>query len=113
MLYAHFGAVDDEYAEAEVRVAGTEALALKDLTIDTFKTGRGVELGMSVAQVQALFGTCTKTRQKTGADLFIEYEIENADRDAELKGFGYPIYYAEYEFKSRKLVRYRFGFAYP
>lgn len=113
VLYAHFGAVDDEYAEAEVRIAGTEALALKDLEIEVFKTGRGVELGMSIDQVQALFGTCTKTRQKTGSDLFIEYEIENADRDDELKGFGYPIYYAEYEFKSRKLVRYRFGFAYP
>lgn len=113
VLYAHYGAVDDEYAEAEVRVAGAEALALKDLPLESFKTGRGIELGMSVDQVQALFGTCVKTRQKTGSDLFIEYEIENADRDNELKAFGYPVYYAEYEFKSRKLVRYRFGFAYP
>jgi hypothetical protein len=63
--------------------------------------------------VQALFGTCLKSRQKTGSNLLIEYEIENADRDSELKTFGYPIYYAEYAFESGKLVRYRFGFAYP
>lgn len=113
VLFAHFGAVEDEYAEVEVRVAGAEALALKDLPIETFKTGRGVELGMSASQVQALFGTCFKSRQKTGQDLFFEYEIENADRDEELKNFGYPVYYAEYEFKSGKLVRFRFGFAYP
>jgi hypothetical protein len=113
VLFAHFGAIDDEYAEAEVRISGPEALALKDLPMDSFKTGRGVELGMSPGQVQALFGTCFKSREKTGSDLFFEYEIENADRDSELKDFGYPIYYAEYEFKSGKLVRYRFGFAYP
>jgi hypothetical protein len=113
VLFAHYGAIDDEYAEVEVRISGPEALALKDLPIDSFKTGRGVELGMSPGQVQALFGTCFKSRQKTGSELFFEYEIENADRDSELKDFGYPIYYAEYEFKSGKLVRYRFGFAYP
>jgi hypothetical protein len=113
VLFAHYGATEDEYAEAEVRYAGPEALALKDLPIDSFKTGRGVELGMSAAQVQALFGTCFKSRQKTGQDQFFEYEIANADRDRELMKFGYPIYYAEYEFKKDKLVRFRFGFAYP
>jgi len=113
VLFAHYGAIDDEYAEAEVRVANAEALALQDLPIESFKTGRGVELGMSVAQVQALFGTCFKSRQKTGSELFFEYEIENADRDGDLKNFGYPVYYAEYEFNSGKLVRFRFGFAYP
>lgn len=113
VLFAHYGAVDDEYAEAEVRVAGPQALAIKDLPIESFKTGRGVELGMSVSQVQALFGTCFKTYQKTKQELFFEYEIANADRAPDLKTFGYPVYYAEYEFRGGKLVRYRFGFAYP
>lgn len=113
VLFAHYGAVSDEYAEAEVRVAGPEAIALKDLPIDTFKTGRGVQLGMTIAEVQTLFGTCFKSREKTGQDLFFEYEIAKADRDAELSSFGYPIYYAEYEFQKGKLIRYRFGFAYP
>jgi hypothetical protein len=113
VLFAHYGAVSDEYAEAEVRVAGAEALALKDLPVESFKTEHGVELGMAPAQVQALFGTCFKSREKTGRDLFFEYEIDKADRDAELSRFGYPVYYAEYEFKSDKLVRFRFGFAYP
>jgi hypothetical protein len=113
VLYTHYGADTDEYAEAEVRVAGSEALALKDLPLESFKSGRGVELGMTVEQVEALFGTCLKSREKKGPELFIEYEIDGADRDPELKDFGYPVYYAEYEFKNSKLVRYRFGFAYP
>jgi len=113
VLYAHYGAAEDEYAEAEVRVAGPEALALKYLPIESFKTGRGVELGMTPKEIEKLFGTCLKSREKNGAQLFLEYEINGADRDAELKDFGYPVYYAEYEFRSGKLVRYRFGFAYP
>jgi hypothetical protein len=113
VLFAHYGAVLDEYAEVEVRIAGPEALALKDLPIESFKTGRGVELGMTSAQVLALFGNCLKSRQKSGSGLFLEYEIADADRDDELKGYGFPVYYAEYEFKSDKLIRYRFGFAYP
>ncbi len=38
---------------------------------------------MTPGQVQALFGTCFfKSRQKTGSELFFEYEIENAERDS-------------------------------
>ncbi len=113
VLFAAFGAVEDEYSEVEVKAAGAEALVLHDLPIETFKTGRGVELGMSVAAVEALFGTCFKSREKSGGELFFEYEITGADRDAELKEFGFPIYYAEYEFQKGKLTRFRFGFAYP
>lgn len=113
VLFAHYGADEDEYAETEVRIASAEALALADLPIENFRTGRGVQLGMSVREVEALFGTCFKTRQKTGQDLFFEYEIAKADRDPELKTFGYPVYYAEYEFQRGKLIRFRFGFAYP
>lgn len=113
VLFAAFGAVEDEYSEVEVKAAGAEALVLHDLPIEEFKTGRGVELGMSVAEVQALFGTCFKSKEKNGDDLFFEYEITGADRDEELKNFGFPIYYAEYEFQKGKLTRFRFGFAYP
>lgn len=113
VLFVPYGADSNEFAEVEVRIAGAEALALKDLPIESFKTGRGVELGMTIKQVEALFGRCAKSRQKNGDEFFIEYEIENADRDSELKGFGFPVYYAEYEFERGKLIRYRFGFAYP
>lgn len=113
VLFAPYGANPDEYAEAEVRVAGTEALTLRDLPIETFTTGRGVALGMTIKQVEALFGRCVKSRQRSGNEVFIEYEIKNADRDPEIGRFSFPLYYAEYEFQRGKLVRFRFGFAYP
>lgn len=113
VLFTPYGANPDEYSEAEVRVAGTEALALNDLPIENFTTGRGVTLGMTIKEVEALFGRCTKTRQKSGQEFFIEYEITDADRDPELGRFGFPLYYAEYEFLRGRLVRFRFGFAYP
>lgn len=113
VLFLPYGANEDEYAEAEVKVAGTEALTIPDLPVETFRTGRGVALGMTVKEVEALFGRCVKSRQKNGNELFIEYEITNADNDAEVGRFGYPLYYAEYEFQRGKLVRFRFGFAYP
>lgn len=113
VLFLPYGADPDAYAEVEVRIAGTEALTLRDLPIQSFKTGRGVALGMTVKEVEALFGRCVKSRQKDGNELFIEYEITDADSDPELGSFGYPLYFAEYEFQRGKLVRFRFGFAYP
>lgn len=113
VLFLPYGANPDEYAEVEVKVAGTEALTIRDLPIGSFRTGRGVSLGMTVKEVEALFGRCVKSRQENGDDLFIEYEVTDADGDPELGRFGYPVYYAEYEFVSGKLVRFRFGFAFP
>jgi hypothetical protein len=113
VLFAHPGADTDEYGEVEVRKAGIEALALKDLPTASFVSGRGVELGMSRADIIGRFGECLKADEKNGDGETIQYEIGNADRDPDLKGFNYPVYYAEYEFGRGKLVRYRFGFEYP
>lgn len=114
VLFAHYGAGVDEYGEVEVRKAGIEALALKDLPTSSFVSGRGVELGMSRADIISRFGQCLKADEKNddGGET-IQYEIANADRDRDLKGFNYPVYYAEYEFERGKLVRFRFGFEYP
>ena len=113
VLFTHYGAGSDEYGEIEVRKAGIEALALKDLPTESFVSGRGVQLGMSRADIVSRFGECIKADEKSGVGETIQYEIANADRDRDLKGFNYPVYYAEYEFERGKLVRYRFGFEYP
>jgi hypothetical protein len=113
VLFSHYGAGEDEYGEIEVRKAGIEALVLKDLPTDTFVSGRGVELGMSRADIISRFGSCLKADEKSGDGETIQYQIDNADRDPDLKAFNYPVYYAEYEFERGKLVRFRFGFEYP
>ena len=103
VLFSHYGAGEDEYGEIEVRKAGIEALVLKDLPTDTFVSGRGVELGMSRADIISRFGSCLKADEKSGDGETIQYQIDNADRDPDLKGFNYPVYYAEYEFERGKL----------
>lgn len=113
VLFSHSGAGTDEYGEVEVRKAGIEALALNDLPTPSFVSGRGIELGMSRADVVSRFGQCLKSDERSGDSETMQYEIENANKDRELKDFNYPVYYAEYEFKGGKLVRYRFGFEYP
>jgi hypothetical protein len=113
VLFAHYGAGTDEYGEVEVRKAGIEALALNDLSTPSFVSGRGIELGMSRADVVSRFGQCFKSDERSGDTETIQYQIENADRDPDLKEFNYPVYYAEYEFERGKLVRFRFGFEYP
>ncbi|HKZ97762.1 MAG TPA: hypothetical protein VJ045_12375 [Hyphomicrobiaceae bacterium] len=110
ILYAHFEAGVDEYAEAEVRVAGQEALALEPLPAEVFRTEHGIELGMSATDVIDRLGRCFKRHEKKRASEVLEYEIRGADRDPKLKRYGYPVYYAEYEFQNGGLVRFRFGF---
>jgi hypothetical protein len=113
ILYAHYGAPVDEYAEVEVKLAGSEAMTLTELPTEVFASGLGVALGMSPTEIVKRFGTCIKSRDKNGDDETIQYAIDGADKDDKLKTYGYPTYYAEYEFRSEKLVRFRFGFEYP
>jgi hypothetical protein len=113
VLFAHYGAPTDEYAEAEVKLAGAEAMTLTELPTDVFATGLGIALGMSPDEVVKRLGGCIKSRDRSGNEETIQYGIENADKDEKLKSYGYPNYYAEYEFRSGKLVRFRFGFEYP
>jgi hypothetical protein len=110
-LYAPYSAPPDEYGEAEVRFAGTEALTLDSLPVEAFVTGRGIALGMTPDEVIARFGKCMQGRERRGATETIQYVIDRANNDPDLKTYGYPLYYAEYEFERRKLVRFRFGFA--
>jgi hypothetical protein len=113
ILFVHYGAGIDEYAEVEVREAGIEALAIPELESETFVTEHGIGLGLSSAEVLAIFGKCFKSRDREGDAELIQYQIEGAPTDPVLKSFGYSSYFAEYEFRKDKLVRFRFGFEYP
>jgi hypothetical protein len=113
VLFAHYGAPTDEYAEVEVRLAGSEAMTLKELPTKVFETGLGIALGMKTSELVKKLGPCIKSRDKSGSEEIIQYTIERADEDSVLKPYGYPKYYAEYEFERDKLIRFRFGFEYP
>lgn len=113
VVFSTYGAEVDEYSEAEVQIAGKEAMVLPSLELDTFATGHGIELGMSPAEVLRRIGKCVKSDIKEGSSQLIEFEIADALSDPDLKAYGYPTYYAEYEFEHEKLIRFRFGFLAP
>jgi len=111
-LYFHPGGVANEFAEFQVKNYSANDSA-KTLMTNSFATGKGIKIGMSKEKIVALFGNCYKaTMTKNNLEL-IEYKIGDFNNSEFLKRFNYPSYYAEYEFKADKLVRFRFGFEYP
>lgn len=113
VAYQQPSALVDEYAEVEVMPAGSEAIALKDLPVTSFKTGRGIELGMTPDAVIRILGSCFKAREKNADGEILQYVIGREHMSADLKALGFETYFAEYEFLGGKLTRFRFGFENP
>jgi hypothetical protein len=99
-----------------------EVLAIDELesdeeatVLDTprFRTGRGVHLGMSRAELFALFGACPRLAESEAPIDLYRYELTDVAASDLLKAHNMPLYAAEYAFKDGKLVRFLFGFSYP
>jgi hypothetical protein len=87
----------------------------RQLKIDTFKTEKGIKLGMEKNQVIERLGNCytpiDSTKDSIG--LYYRLEIPNDSKTKLLKSNNMPIYYAYYGFWKNKLERFEFGFEYP
>lgn len=112
-IYFHPGDSKDDFSEFEVRY--TSKFRNKNvLTPDVFRTNSGIELGMSEKDITTKIGDCYKAKKNTHGNKVVRYEITNNKHDEEfLTRYNMPEYYAEYEFKNDKLVKFRFGFEYP
>jgi hypothetical protein len=111
-VFTHPGSVGDI---AEVRVAYGKRTSLKisKLGVQTFSTGKGIELGLSEAKVTSILGTPLRSSTK-GVFRTIEYRIEDRPKaSAFLTHYGMPIYYGVYTFKNDQLVAFQYGFEYP
>jgi hypothetical protein len=82
------------------------------LRVSEFVTARGIKLGVTKAFVTSRVGPCARAFKTRGAMETIRYEIAD-EKHPLLKKTGMPSYYAEYQFRAGKLVRFRFGFDYP
>jgi hypothetical protein len=87
----------------------------KQLNIDTFKTEKGIKLGMSKQQVIAILGNCYETIDSTEDFVSLYYRIEmpKDSKSKLLQTNNMPIYYATYGFSNDKLEGYEFGFENP
>ncbi len=87
----------------------------KQLNFDTFKTEKGIKLGMSKKDVVERLGNCYVTIDSTKDLVELYYRIENP-KDTKTKLLSrnnMPVYYATYGFWKDELKQFEFGFEYP
>lgn len=111
-VFFHPGSVANEFAEFQVKIYSATDSA-KTLMTNSFMTGKEVKPGMSKENIIAIFGKCYKATATNNNLELIKYHIDDLSNSKFLERFNYSSYYAEYEFKAGKLVRFRFGFEYP
>ena len=106
----HAGDTVHSYMEFEVKFGRHDKKPMKLPTYE-FITGKGIKLGMKRKALIAKLGPCFHSHQTDDSEI-IRYELkdENASSGV-LKAANMPQYYAEYEFRSGKLVRFKFGHA--
>jgi hypothetical protein len=79
------------------------------LPVTVFTTASGIRLGMTRRFVTSRVGPCARVFKRRGPMETIRYELTDETHPV-LKKAGMPAYYAEYQFRRGRLVRFRFGF---
>jgi hypothetical protein len=95
-----------------VTYSGKAHHGYKQLNIDTFKTEKGIKLGMTKKDVTSRLGSCYVAVDSTKEYIEIYYRIENP-KDSKtkiLETHNMPVYYAKYGFSKDLLKYYAFGF---
>jgi hypothetical protein len=105
-LRHHAGDFGRSYREFEVKYGRHDRKPDK-LKVWEFVTGKGVKLGATRRSVVRRFGPCFTSVVKDGTET-IRYEIDG-DNSSFLRLNKLDSYYAEYEFKRGRLIRFRFG----
>ena len=111
-LFFHYGGTKNAFSEFQVKEYSPSD-SITTLTTNSFVTNSGIEIGISKEKVVSLFGNCFKTIKNEKTNEIIKYQIDDSGNSSFLKRYNYPSYYAEYEFRNDKLIRFRFGFEYP
>jgi hypothetical protein len=105
-LRHHPGYADQSFMEAEVKFGRHDRKPLK-LPVYEFVSGRGIKLGMTRRNVVRALGPCFSSTLR-GRSEMLRYELLDQSA-ALLRAVRSLKYYAEYEFESGRLVRFRFG----
>jgi hypothetical protein len=98
-----------------VEYAKKEDYGYRKLDVDTFKTEKGIMLGMSKADIINRLGNCYAGLDSTKEYMELYYRIE-APHDTKthlLANHKMPIYYASYKIRNGGLEKFEFGFEYP
>ena len=87
----------------------------RKLGIDTFKTEKGIKLGLSKKQIIERLGSCYVAQDSSKGYIELYYRIEtpNDSKTKILENNNMPIYYASYKLWKDRLEKFEFGFEYP
>ena len=109
----HEGDLKNSFNEFSIKYAGKDKGKTTTLTnIESFKTGKGIKLGITRKELVEILGIKFKTK-KEKETLTLRYQIETPNKSKFLQTYNMPTYHGEYKFKNNKLVEFSFGFKMP
>jgi hypothetical protein len=87
----------------------------RQIPVDTFKTGKGIKLGMTKKDIVDRLGSCYAALDSTNGYIELYYRIEtpNDSKTRILNSNNMPVYYASYKLWKDRLENFEFGFEYP
>ncbi|CAD0005514.1 MULTISPECIES: hypothetical protein [Flavobacterium] len=99
----------------KVEKSSKESLGYRQLKFDSFKSEKGIKLGMNKKQILQKLGNCYAPIDSTDGYIELYYRIESPEdtKTKLLEQNNMPIYYASYKLWKDKLEKYEFGFEYP
>ncbi len=111
----HSGDGQNRISIFNVKLSDKADYGYRKLSIDTFKTEKGIKLGLSKKQIIEKLGNCYATldSSKNYIELYYKIETPNDSKTKILKTNNMPIYYASYKLWNDKLQQFEFGFEYP
>ncbi|KIC62708.1 hypothetical protein [Chryseobacterium taiwanense] len=87
----------------------------KKLNFDSFKTEKGIKLGLTKKQIVEKLGNCYAPIDSTKDYIELYYVIEQPkdSKSKILENNNMPKYFASYKLRNDKLEKFEFGFEYP
>lgn len=114
-LTQHPGDEKNQISIFNVEIPNNTKEDYKKLYIETFKTEKGIRLGITKSELISILGDCYKTIDVTKNEIELQYLIEYPmdSKTKFLSRNNMPIYFANYEFLDDKLVSMEYGFENP
>lgn len=114
-LTQHPGDGKNQISIFKVEFSDKASYDYKLLNIDTFKTEKGIKLGLTKKQIIDKLGNCYVPIDSTKGYIELYYVIEQPkdSKSKILKNNNMPIYFASYKLWNERLEQFEFGFEYP
>lgn len=114
-LTQHPGDSKNQISIIKVEKSDKTSYGFKELNFDTFKTEKGIKLGLSKKQIIEKLGNCYAPIDSTKGYIELYYVIEQPkdSKSKILENNNMPKYFASYKLWNDRLEKFEFGFEYP